>query len=45
MGSHEKLILSEELTAEEKEEIVTQVCQLQFRFPCFPVSVDSARFT
>jgi hypothetical protein len=40
MGSHEKLILSEDLAARVGGEVVTQVRQLQFRFPSFLLIMD-----
>ena len=40
MGSQEKLMLSEELAARVNGEVVTQVCQLQFRFPSFLLIID-----
>ena len=40
IGSNMKLILSKDLAARFKGEVVTQVCQLQFRFPSFLLIID-----
>ncbi len=43
--SREKVMLYKKLAARAKVEIVTQVRQLQFKFPCFPLVVDLDWFT